>query len=76
MLLALTADSAESLIADSGQRMKYDETLLDGKLIKLACALPGDPAVLVLDLKKIYHTIESDFNREDCSARQGSPRRL
>ena len=63
-LLALTADSAESLIADSGQRMKYDETLLDGRLIKLACVLPGDPAVLVLDINKMYHTIESDLNRE------------
>jgi len=61
-LIALTADGAESLIADSGQRMQADGSLLDGKLLSLDFVLPGDPAVFVLNLKKTYQKIESDFS--------------
>lgn len=62
VLLALTADGAESLIADSGQRMPVDGSLMDGKLLSLDFVLPGDPAVFVLNLSRTYQKIESDFN--------------
>ncbi len=52
--LALAADSAESLIEDDGTRLVCDESLMNRKLLKLSCALPGDPAVLVLDLQGLY----------------------
>lgn len=70
--LAISADGAESLIADSGQRLKYDESLLTGKLIALDRVLPGDPAVFVLDLKK---TCEAVQNRAGADiAGGGTPR--
>jgi len=62
LLIALTADSAEALIPDSGQRIRADGSLTDGKLLSLDFVLPGEPAVFVLDLKKTYLKIESDFN--------------
>lgn len=62
LMFALTADSAESLTADSGQRMKYDESLLEGKLVKLDGVMPGDPAIFILSLKKVCQALESDFN--------------
>ena len=61
-LIALTADSAESLIADSGQRLQADGSLTDGKLLALDFVLPGEPAVLVLNLKRTYQKIENHFN--------------
>jgi len=64
LALALTADGAESLTADDGRRMKYDEALMDGALIKLDRVLPGDPAIFVLNLKKIYQAVETRFNAE------------
>jgi len=62
LMIALTADSAESLIADSGQRLQADGSLTDGKLLSLDCVLPGEPAVFVINLKNTYQKIESDFN--------------
>lgn len=62
LLLALTVDSAESLMEDNGRRVEYDESLLNGKFIKLDCAIPGDPVILVLNLKKVYQAVESHFN--------------
>lgn len=61
-LIALTADSAESLVSDTGQRMQADESLMDGKLLSLDFVLPGDPAVFVLNLRKTYRKIETDFS--------------
>jgi len=61
-LIALTAGSAESLVADSGQRMQVDGSLMDGRLLSLDFVLPNDPAILVLNLTKTYHKIEDDFN--------------
>jgi len=42
--------------------VEYDESLLNGKFIKLDCAIPGDPVILVLNLKKVYQAVESHFN--------------
>ena len=64
LLLALTADGAESLVTDSGQRVQYDESLMEGEFVKLACVLPGDPAILVLDPEKVYGAVEAHFNAE------------
>jgi len=62
-LMALTADAAESLVTDDGQRMKHDGDLLDGKFLKLDYVMPGDPAVLVIDLERFCRAIESDFDQ-------------
>jgi len=62
LLIALTADGVESLIADSGQRLPAGGALMDGKLLSLDYALPGDPAVFVLNLSRTYQKIESDFD--------------
>lgn len=61
-LLALTADNAESLITDTGERMRYDETLMNGELVRLSCVLPGDPAVFVLDLEKMVDAAANRLN--------------
>ena len=52
--MALTADSAEAVMQDDGQRMPYDTALVCAGLMQLECVLPGEPAVLVLDLPKTY----------------------
>ena len=62
LLIALTADGAESLVSGGGQGMRTDASLMDGKLLALDSVLPGDPAIFVIDLKKTYQKIESDFN--------------
>ena len=61
-MVTLTADSAESLISDNGQRMRYDETLMNGELIKLDRVIPGDPAILVLDMNSIYEAATDRVN--------------
>lgn len=62
ILLALTADSAESLISDDGQRMRADRSMMNGELIKFDCVLPGTPVILVLDLKETYEAAKGHMN--------------
>lgn len=57
-LIALTAENAEALTADSGERMECDRSLMEGRLLMLDFVLPGTPPVFVLDLKKICEAAE------------------
>lgn len=61
-LIALTAESAESLVADSGERMRADRAIMDGRILALDFVMPGDPAIFVVNLRKTYKKIEDDFN--------------
>jgi|GEM_PF-1238277 Chemotaxis signal transduction protein len=63
--MALAADGARSLVNDSGQRMHADDSLLDGGLLKLDFVMPGDSAILVIDLQGTYHAAEKNFNSMD-----------
>ena len=63
MYLALTADRAEALVPDSGQRMEEGDMLPDGRLLSLSFVMPGEPAVFALDIRKMYLKIENDFNK-------------
>ena len=63
-LFALSADDAESLVTDTGQRMKSGRELLEGELLSLEYVLPGEPAVFVINLEKTYENAGARLKEE------------
>ena len=61
-LYGLLADNAETIVTDSGERIKYDDSFLQGGILAFERVLPGETAIFVLDLSKTLEAVENRIN--------------